>query len=62
MGRFLVSTRLRASLQAHDWTTFALGYNGPNFVINRYDVRLNGEFQKASAGDLPDLTAQLSCI
>jgi hypothetical protein len=58
MGRFLVSTRLRASLQAHDWTTFARGYNGPNFVINRYDVRLNGEFQKASAGVLPDLSVR----
>jgi len=55
MGSFLVATKLRASLQAHDWTTFARRYNGPNFVINRYDVRLNAEFQKFSVGVLPDL-------
>jgi hypothetical protein len=55
MGSFLAATKLRASLQAHDWTTFARGYNGPNFVINRYDVRLNAEFQKFSVGVLPDL-------
>jgi peptidoglycan hydrolase-like protein with peptidoglycan-binding domain len=52
---FLVASKLRASLQAHDWTTFARGYNGPNFAINRYDVRLNAEFQKFSVGVLPDL-------
>src|SRR5207249_9928909 len=55
MARFLVAGKLRASLQAHDWTTFARGYNGPNFAINRYDVRLNAEFQKFSVGVLPDL-------
>jgi N-acetylmuramidase/Putative peptidoglycan binding domain len=58
MGSFLTSARLRASLQAHDWTTFARGYNGPNFAINRYDVRLNGEFQKFSVGILPDLNVR----
>ena len=57
MGEFLAATKLRASLQAHDWTTFARGYNGPNFAINRYDVRLNGEFQKL-AGLLPDLNVR----
>jgi N-acetylmuramidase len=54
MGSFLATAKLRASLQAHDWTTFARRYNGPNFAINRYDVRLNGEFQKFSVGALPD--------
>ncbi len=58
MGSFLAATKLRASLQAHDWTTFARGYNGPNFAINRYDVLLNGEFQKLSAGVLPDLSVR----
>jgi len=58
MGDFLVATKLRASLQVHDWTTFARGYNGPNFAMNRYDVRLNGEFQKFSLGVLPDLNVR----
>ncbi len=55
MGSFLTATKLGASLRTHDWTTFARGYNGPNFAINRYDVRLNGEFQRLSVGVLPDL-------
>lgn len=58
MGNFLAAGKLRASLQAHDWTTFARGYNGPNFATNRYDVRLNGEFQKFSVGVLPDLNVR----
>jgi len=58
MGSFLISTKLQASLQAHDWTTFARGYNGPNYAINRYDVRLNAEYQKYSSGVLPDLNVR----
>jgi N-acetylmuramidase/Putative peptidoglycan binding domain len=55
MGNFLISTKLQPSLQAHDWTTFARGYNGPNYAINRYDARLNAEYQRFSSGLLPDL-------
>jgi len=55
MANFLVNSRLNVPLQAHDWASFARGYNGANYAINRYDIRLNGEFQKYSAGGLPDL-------
>jgi len=55
MSAFLINSNLHISLRAHDWTSFARGYNGPNYVINRYDVRLSGEFQKYSVGALPDL-------
>lgn len=58
MGNFLVSSRLNVPLQAHDWASFARGYNGANYAINRYDIRLNGEFQKCSAGGLPDLNVR----
>jgi hypothetical protein len=58
MGNFLVSTKLQASLQAHDWTTFARGYNGPDYAINRYDIRLNADYQKYSSGLLPDLNVR----
>jgi hypothetical protein len=58
MAAFLVSSHLATSLRAHDWTSFACGYNGPNYVINRYDVRLNGEFQKYLNGGLPDLNVR----
>ena len=62
MGSFLISTSLHHSLQAHDWSSFARGYNGPNYAINRYDIRLNGEFQKYSAGPLPDLNVRATQI
>jgi hypothetical protein len=58
MANFLISSRLNIPLQAHDWASFARGYNGANYAINRYDVRLNGEFQKYSAGGLPDLNVR----
>jgi hypothetical protein len=55
VGTFLCNCHLNACLQAHDWTSFARGYNGPNYAINRYDVRLNGEYQKCLTGGVPDL-------
>ena len=58
MASFLVRTGLRAALQAHDWVSFARGYNGPNYAINRYDIRLNAEYQKYSTGALPDLNVR----
>jgi hypothetical protein len=58
MGSFLESTGLGSSLQTHDWASFARGYNGPNYAINRYDIRLNGEYQKYSASALPDLNVR----
>jgi hypothetical protein len=58
VGNFLVGSRLDVPLRAHDWASFARGYNGPNYVINRYDIRLNAEFQKYSAGVLPDLNVR----
>src|SRR5262249_16909352 len=47
--------KLAVSLQTHDWASFARGYNGPNFAINQYDVRLNFEYQKYLNNGVPDL-------
>jgi len=58
MAAFLAASNLHTSLQAHDWSSFARGYNGPNYAINRYDVRLSGEFQKYSTGALPDVNVR----
>lgn len=58
VSAFLCNCHLSPFLQAHDWTSFARGYNGPNYAINRYDVRLNGEYQKCLAGGLPDLNVR----
>ena len=58
MTSFLTHTGLASFLRGHDWASFARGYNGPNFAINRYDVRLNSEYQRFSAGVLPDLSVR----
>jgi hypothetical protein len=52
---FLKVNRLDKHLQAHNWAAFAKGYNGPNFEINQYDVKMAQAFTKYSAGPLPDL-------
>jgi hypothetical protein len=62
MANFLLGRGLAAPLKAHDWTAFARGYNGPNFAINQYDVRLNAEFQKYSAGAVPDLNVRTTQV
>jgi len=58
MSNFLVANKLHTSLRAHDWTTFARGYNGPSYAVHRYDALLNGEFGKYSSGVLPDLNVR----
>ena len=58
VGAFIEENQLDAALKAHDWTSFARGYNGPGFAANHYDVRLRGEFQKFSVGVLPDLAVR----
>jgi hypothetical protein len=59
---FLKSSKLDAALQAHDWTSLARGYNGPDYARNNYDAKLGAQYDKFSAGPLPDInvrTAQL---
>ena len=55
MGRFLINCGLQIALRSRDWAAFAQGYNGPDYATNRYDTRLNAEFQKYK-GVLPHLT------
>jgi len=59
---FLVSNRLDAPLRNHDWTSFARGYNGPNYAKNQYDAKLSASYQKYATGPLPDLTVRASQI
>jgi peptidoglycan hydrolase-like protein with peptidoglycan-binding domain len=42
-------------LRSHDWVRFARGYNGPNYEINNYDVRLAATYKMMNAGGAPDL-------
>src|SRR6185437_4278727 len=62
LASFVRQTGLTRALQSHDWVAFARGYNGPNFAVNQYDVKLAKRYQQFAAGPLPDLeirTAQL---
>lgn len=43
----LINPKLHKALVAHDWNTFAHGYNGPKYKANRYDEKLNAEYIKA---------------
>jgi hypothetical protein len=56
MASFLVSNHLAAPLAGHQWTNFALGYNGPNYAANNYDGLLSQFYSRFSTGPLPDLT------
>jgi N-acetylmuramidase/Putative peptidoglycan binding domain len=56
MASFLDTNHLAGPLARHEWTNFALGYNGPNFAQNNYDGLLQQFFGHFTNGPLPDLT------
>jgi N-acetylmuramidase len=58
MANFLKATRLDRPLAAQDWTSFARGYNGPDFARNLYDAKLAAAFQRYQHPPLPDLTVR----
>ncbi|MHC8353864.1 N-acetylmuramidase domain-containing protein [Pseudomonas sp. LB3P81] len=47
-------------LRAKDWANFARIYNGPNYAINNYDLRLSAAYQKFSYGGTPDLRIRMA--
>lgn len=55
MAGFLKANGLAALLRKKDWTSFAKGYNGPNYWQNHYDVKLAEQFQRFASGSLPNL-------
>lgn len=62
MARFLKASSLDRPLAAQDWTSFARGYNGPDFARNLYDAKLAAAFQRYQHPPLPDImvrTAQM---
>jgi hypothetical protein len=46
MARFLKGTGLDRPLGVLDWTSFARGYNGPDFARNLYDAKLAAAYQR----------------
>ena len=59
---WLASNHMDSTLRAHDWTNFALAYNGRNYAINKYDVQLSAAYQQFATGLLPDLTTRAAQI
>ena len=55
MASFIKSVNLAPSIRLRDWTSFARAYNGPDYAINQYDVRLGAAYSKFRSGPLPDL-------
>ena len=51
-GEFIKSAKLLKPLREKRWADFARGYNGKNFAVNQYDVRLKNAYLKHSATDL----------
>jgi hypothetical protein len=51
-GAFCAHEELDKALRAHDWTRFALSYNGPGEAENGYDAKLAAAYRrrKAAAG------------
>lgn len=48
MARYIAKADLIASLQKHDWATFARGYNGPAYRQNDYDGKLTRAYRRFS--------------
>jgi len=55
VAEYLVVNKLDNALRAHDWAGFARGYNGSDYAINSYDIRLAAGYQKMFLGPAPDL-------
>ena len=62
MAGFIKSSGLASYLATHNWSAFARGYNGPNYAINRYDILLNGFYQKYLVSAIPDLQVRAAQI
>jgi hypothetical protein len=58
MAAFIKASGLDGALRSQDWKRFARGYNGSDFQINAYDVRLASAFEHASHGGMPDLAVR----
>lgn len=57
-AKFLKASGLDRPLAAQDWTSFARGYNGPDFARNLYDAKLAAAFQRYQHPPLPDITVR----
>lgn len=49
MCRYIKFNNLINALKNKDWTAFAKGYNGKNYKVNNYDVKLGNAYKKFSS-------------
>jgi hypothetical protein len=61
MANFIADKKLHKALKSHDWTSFALGYNGSKYAENKYDIRLAAAYQRRRI-ILPDLKVRAAQI
>ena len=47
MCQYIKVNNLVSALKSKDWKAFARGYNGRNYAINKYDVKLANAYKKA---------------
>ena len=55
LAAFIQKNGLVKPLKAHDWATFAKGYNGPAYAKNQYDKKLAAAYLRLSTQAAPDL-------
>ncbi|MCJ2012728.1 N-acetylmuramidase family protein [Methylobacterium sp. J-076] len=46
--KFIKSSKLVSSIKSKDWKAFAVGYNGPAYADNKYDIKLANAYAKFS--------------
>jgi hypothetical protein len=61
MANYIIVNKLDKAMRAHDWATFARGYNGENYAINKYDTRLAAAHNRRRIL-LPDLTLRAAQV
>jgi hypothetical protein len=62
MAGEIMHNGLHKALSAHDWPTFARGYNGLEYAKNKYDTRLAAAYQEYALGLLPDINVRAAQI
>jgi hypothetical protein len=58
LASYILRNDLAKALRAHDWATFARGYNGSGYEKNQYDKKLADAYKHLTTHALPDLNVR----
>lgn len=58
LAAFIQKNGLAQAMRAHDWATFAKGYNGPAYAKNQYDKKLAEAYLRLSTQAPPDVSVR----